>query len=426
MEFIDEVNMELHAGAGGDGVVAFLHEKYRNMGGPAGGNGGNGGSIIFQGSRAKSTLMDLKYHAIVKALPGENGANKNCTGACAEDVVMAVPLGTIVTERASGKVLAEILREGQTIVIAHGGRGGRGNASFATSRRTAPEICERGTPGENLAIHVELKVLADAGLVGYPSVGKSTILSVVSAAKPRIADYPFTTLSPQLGVVRLPDERSFVLADLPGLIEGAAEGVGLGLEFLRHVERTKVLVHVVDMSPDSGRDPYQDYLAILKELAHYGHGLPDRPQILVANKMDMPGSAERLTAFESASGLKALPISALTRANLMPLLYKIADMIDEARAHEDQVKIEPIGEVNYTFTPRPDPFTITRGDDGVYQVTGPLVEKYFNNCDFKTEENIRIFAKRMRDLGVDQALRTLGVKNGDTVRIFTYEFEFID
>jgi len=307
------------------------------------------------------------------------------------------------------------------------GQGGRGNSTFATARVPAPEIAENGELGDQREIRVELKVLADVGLVGFPSVGKSTLISVVSAARPKIAEYHFTTLIPNLGVVQVKDGRSFVMADLPGLIEGASTGSGLGIQFLRHIERTRVIVHIVDMAAIEGRDPFDDYLKINKELENYNPRLLNRPQIIVANKMDLPSAIDNLTEFKKnfAEDIPIIPISAYTKDNLDELLYTISDTLQtiDLEAFNETISEEV---VEYKFTPAPDPFVIDKDDDGVYNISGPMVKKFFDATNFERDENVKLFARRIRNLGVDEALRKLGVNHGDTVRILGYEFEFLD
>lgn len=424
--FIDDVSIVVKAGNGGNGIVAFRREKYVPKGGPAGGNGGRGGDIIFVGEEGLTTLLDLRYNRIIKAQNGQNGMAKDCFGKDGEDVYIKVPVGTVVYDKNRGITIADITRHKQQAIIAKGGKGGRGNSAFATPRIPAPEICEKGLPGEEKEIRVELKVLADVGLVGFPSVGKSTLISVVSAAKPKIADYHFTTLVPNLGVVKVKDGRSFVMADLPGLIEGASSGAGLGFQFLKHIERTRVIVHVIDMASFEGRDPYEDYLKINEELRLYNEKLLLRPQIIVANKMDLQGAEENLEEFKKkVPDAVIVPISAYTRNNLDELLYKVADVLETVNLNEF---IETITEevVEYKFQKEEEPFKITLEDDGVYNVSGPMIKKYFDVTDFSRDENVKLFARRLRNLGVDNELRRLGVKHGDTVRILDYEFEFFD
>lgn len=424
--FIDDVTVYVKGGKGGNGAVAFRREKYVPRGGPAGGDGGKGGSVIFVGDEGLTTLLDFRYQKRIVAQNGENGRSKNQYGKDGADLYIKVPLGTTVTDLKLGAVIADITRHGQEAVIARGGRGGRGNTRFATPKIPAPEFAENGEYGEEKEIRIELKVLADVGLVGFPSVGKSTIISAVSAAKPKIAAYPFTTLVPNLGVVQVKDGRSFVMADLPGLIEGASQGAGLGFRFLKHIERTRVIVHVVEMASLEGRNPYEDYLTINKELENYNPKLLLRPQIIAANKMDLPEAEANLEEFKKqVKDIPIIPISAYTRKNLDELLYKIADALENVPV--DAFMDAPTEEVvEYKFTPKPAPYTITKDDDGVFVVDGPVIRKYFERTNFDREENVKLFAQRLRKLGVDDDLRKLGVKHGDTVRIIKYEFEFWD
>lgn len=424
--FIDDVKLTVAAGNGGNGAVAFRREKYVPMGGPAGGDGGKGGNIIFVANEGMTTLIDLKYRTKISAHNGENGMAKNMFGKDAMDVYVYVPIGSIVHDLDKNVVIADLTQHQQEVIIAKGGKGGRGNTSFATSRIPAPEISEKGERGEVKNIRVELKVLADVGLVGFPNVGKSTFISIVSAAKPKIADYPFTTLSPQLGVVRVPDGRGFVLADLPGLIQGASMGAGLGFQFLKHIERTRVIIHMIDMAPTDDRDPYLDYITINNELQTYNPSLLRRPQLVVANKMDMPQAEANLERFKKqCKNIDIFPISAYTKENIESLLYRIADTLDSIKT---DAFIETITDevVEYTFTPEETKFVISKDEDGVYNVTGAMVQKFFEATDFNRDENVKLFARRIRNLGVDDELRKLGVKHGDTVRIFGYEFEFFD
>ena len=424
--FIDDVSLIVKAGNGGNGAVAFRREKYVSRGGPSGGNGGRGGDIIFVGEEGLTTLIDLKYTRVIKAQNGQNGMNKDCFGAQGEDVYVKVPIGTVVYDKEKNIIIADITKHKQEAIIAHGGRGGKGNAAYATPRIPAPEVAEKGLPGEEKEIRVELKVLADVGLVGFPSVGKSTLISVVSACKPKIADYHFTTIVPNLGVVQVKDGRSFVMADLPGLIEGASSGAGLGFQFLKHIERTRVIAHVVDMASTEGRDPYDDYLKINQELGQYDEKLLRRPQVIVANKMDMPEAKENLKIFkEKLPDVPVIAISAYNHENLDELLYVLADTLETVTL--DQFADDVADEVvEYVFQKEEDPFTITLEDDGVYNVTGPAIKKYFEITDFNNDSSAKLFAKHLRNLGVDDKLRELGVKHGDTVRILDYEFEFFD
>ena len=422
--FIDSVKIFLKAGNGGNGIVSWHREKYIVKGGPDGGRGGNGGSIIFVGESGLTTLLDFHYKRKITAPNGQNGMKCNMYGAKGEDVYVKVPLGTIVTNLDTGKVIADITKHNQEVVIAKGGRGGRGNSFFANARHTTPDFCEKGEPGVEFNCGLELKVLADVGLVGFPSVGKSTLISVISAAKPKIADYHFTTINPNLGVVGVPDGRSFIVADLPGLIEGAHLGLGLGIQFLKHIERTRVIVHVIDMSSSEGRDPVDDYKKINLELESYNPDLLKRPQIIVANKMDLPGAEENLEEFKKQLNVEVIPISAFTKDNLNELIYKIADKLDEVKLIPDEIIETEV--VEYKFKEEEEPFTLVLCDDGVYNVVGPMIKKLFDKTDFNNDPSIRRFAKQIRDLGVDAALREKGVQHGDTVRILDYEFEFYD
>ncbi|OQB66079.1 MAG: GTPase Obg [Tenericutes bacterium ADurb.Bin140] len=423
--FVDRVEVYVKAGKGGDGAVAFRREKYVPKGGPSGGKGGNGGSVIFVGEEGLTTLLDFRYMRHIEASDGVNGGSKDMYGKDGENRYVKVPIGTTIIDGETNTVIGDITQHAQEVVVAKGGKGGRGNAAFATARFRTPDFAEKGEKGEERKVILDLKVLADVGLVGFPSVGKSTLISVVSAAKPKIAEYHFTTLNPNLGVVGVPDGRSFIMADLPGLIEGAHLGTGLGIQFLKHIERTRVIVHIIDMSGSEGRKPWEDYEIINKELESYNMDLLKRPQIVVANKMDLPEANENLKVFKEKLGIEVIPISAITSQNLNALLYKIADTLDLVRK-EKASEIAPDTVVEYTFKPQEPPFTITRGDDGIYQVTGPEVKKLWERTDFQNESAIRRFAVQLHRLGIDDELRRLGVKNGDTVRIFEYEFEFTD
>jgi len=422
--FVDTAKVYLKAGNGGNGVVSFRREKYISKGGPDGGRGGDGGSIIFVGESGLTTLLDFHYKHKIVAQNGQNGMGNNAYGAKGDDIIVKVPLGTIVTNLDNGKIIADITVPNQEVVIAKGGRGGRGNAFFANSRHTTPDFCEMGDPGEEFNCGLELKVLADVGLVGFPSVGKSTLISKISKARPKIAEYHFTTLNPNLGVVGTNDGRSFIVADLPGLIEGAHLGLGLGIEFLKHIERTKIIVHIVDMANIEGRNPVEDYKKINNELESYDLKLMGKVQIVVANKMDMPEAKENLEKFIKETKVDVIPISALTSENLDKLIYKIADVLDTIKSEE---KIDVIKQVvEYTVKEKQEPFTLVLQDDGVYNVVGPMIEKLMQKTDFNNDPSIRRFAKQLKDLGVDDALREKGVKDGDTVRILDYEFEFYD
>lgn len=429
--FVDQVKISLKAGDGGNGITAYRREKYVPFGGPAGGDGGKGASVVFEVDEGLRTLLDFRYQRHFKASKGENGQSSNMHGKNAEDLVLKVPPGTIIKNVETDKVLADLVEDGQRAVVAKGGRGGRGNSRFATPRNPAPDFSEKGEPGEELDVSLELKLLADVGLVGFPSVGKSTLLSIVSKAKPKIGAYHFTTIKPNLGVVSTPDQRSFVMADLPGLIEGASDGVGLGHQFLRHVERTKVIVHMIDMSGSEGREPIEDYKVINQELAAYEQRLEDRPQIVVANKMDLPESQDNLNLFKEEIGedVPVIPVSTITRDNIDQLLYAIADKLEEYKDVDFTVEEEEsvgINRVLYKHTPSQDKFTISRDDDGAYVVSGNAIERMFKMTDFNSDPAVRRFARQMRSMGIDDALRERGCKNSDIVRILGGEFEFVE
>lgn len=425
--FVDQVSVYVKAGDGGNGLVAYRREKYVPLGGPAGGDGGNGGDVVFKVDEGLNTLMDLRYNRHFKAKRGENGMSKNQHGKNSAPLVVSVPPGTTVIDEDTEQVIADLTIHGQEAVIAKGGRGGRGNSRFATPRNPAPDFAENGEPGEEKNIKVELKLIADVGLVGFPSVGKSTFLSVVSAAKPKIADYHFTTLAPNLGVVDTADNRSFVLADLPGLIEGAHAGVGLGHQFLRHVERTRVIIHVIDMAGTEGRDPFDDYQKINKELSEYDEKLITRPQIIAANKMDMPDAEENLNQFKEQIGddIPVYPISALTKEGLRDILFAVADLLETIPKFKPEVE-ETDETVVYRYQKEDKGFEINRDDDGAFVISGPKIEKLFKMTDFNRDEAVRRFARQMRSMGVDEELRKRGAEDGDTIRILQFEFEFVD
>lgn len=433
--FLDEVKIFVRSGDGGNGLVAFRREKYVPKGGPAGGDGGRGANVVFIVDEGLRTFMDYRYQKKFVAPNGENGMSKGMHGRKSKDLYLKVPPGTVIRDTDTGEVLADLVEHEQEVIVARGGRGGRGNCRFATPSNPAPEIAENGEPGEERNLTLELKLMADVGLVGFPSVGKSTLLSITSKAKPKIADYHFTTLAPNLGVVETKDHRSFVMADLPGLIEGASQGVGLGHQFLRHIERTKVIVHVIDMSATDGRDPYEDYKVINAELGEYNMRLLERPQIVVANKMDIPAASENLVEFkkrlaEDGEDVDIVEISAFTRNNIDNLLYKISDILDNTdpnMLYELDTEEESMeNRVIYKHKPKDETFKITRDDTGAYVVSGPGIERAFLMTDFNRDASVRRFAQQMRSMGVDDALRERGCKNGDTVKILKGEFEFVE
>jgi len=425
--FVDQVSVYAKAGDGGDGLVAYRREKYVPLGGPAGGDGGNGADVIFEVDEGLNTLMDFRYQRHFKGKRGENGMSKTQHGKNAAPLVVPVPPGTIVIDEDTNEVIADLTHHKQQAVIVNGGRGGRGNTRFATPNNPAPEVAEKGEPGQERNIKVELKVIADVGLVGFPSVGKSTLLSVVSAAKPKIAEYHFTTLAPNLGVVDTGDQRSFVMADLPGLIEGASEGIGLGHQFLRHIERTRLIVHVIDMAATEGRDPYDDYVTIIEELQEYDENLKNRPQIIVANKMDMPGAVENLQAFKEKldQDIEVYEISALTRQGLKEVIYAIADRLETIPRIQTEID-DTEKTVIYRHHKEDEAFQIDRDSDGAYILYGQKIEKLFKMTDFARDESSQRFSRQLRGMGVDEALRKRGAVNGDTIRLMDYEFEFIE
>ena len=420
--FIDEVTLELIAGSGGDGCMAFRREKYIEMGGPFGGNGGKGSSIIFKVDEGLNTLVDLRYAKQIKGKKGSNGLGKGMHGAKAEDVIIKVPLGTVITDLDTDLIIADLTTKDKEVVVCEGGRGGRGNMAFATHSNPAPRYAEGGEPGEVRKVKVELKLLADVGLVGMPSVGKSTIISKISAAKPKIAAYHFTTLKPNLGVVKSRNS-SYVVADLPGLIEGASLGEGLGDRFLKHIERTRVIAHVVDMGGTEGRDPYEDYVKINKELKEFNPKILDKPQIVIANKMDMPNSLENLEKFKEKVK-DVYPIKAINGEGLDKVIEVLADMLDKIKKvplYEEE-KFE--SHVLYKFVEE-EPFTITKEGNN-WVVKGEKVEKLLKMTKFNTDEAASRFASKLRKLGVDDKLRELGAAEGDTIQILDYEFEYTE
>lgn len=420
--FIDEVIIDLEAGSGGNGCMAFRREKYVEMGGPYGGNGGKGADIIFKVDEGLNTLLDLRYKKLIRGDKGENGLGKGMHGASAENVIIKVPEGTVITDIDTGLIIADLVKNGEEAVVAHGGRGGRGNIAFATRSNPAPNFAENGEPGEVKRVKVELKLLADVGLVGLPSVGKSTFISKISAVKPKIAAYHFTTLKPNLGVVRASNNRSFVVADLPGLIKGASLGEGLGDKFLKHIERTRVIAHIIDMSAFEGRDPYEDYLTINKELEDFNKKIIDKPQIIIANKMDMPTSKENLKKFKEKVNVEVFEMSAMNGEGIDKIINKLADMLDNIKKEPlyDEQKFE--SHVLYKFKVE-KPFTITK-DNRTWVVRGDEVEKLLKMTKFSSDEAALRFSNKLRKMGIDDQLRELGAEEGDTVRILDFEFEY--
>ena len=425
--FIDKVKLKLIAGNGGDGLVAFRREKYVPLGGPSGGDGGDGGSIIFAVDTNKSTLLDLRYSKQIKAENGEKGKNNKMHGESKDDVIVKVPLGRIVKDALSNDVIADLATKDAKAVICKGGKGGKGNYHFATARNSAPEYAKLGTEGEKKEVIVELKLLADVGLVGFPSVGKSTLLSMVSKARPEIADYHFTTLRPQLGMVKVKDGYSFVMADLPGLIEGASEGKGLGHEFLKHIERCRVILHVVDMGANDGRDPLEDYEIINKELKDYQYGLSLRPQIVLANKMDLDGAKENLARFkEKYPDVEVYEATTIINEGLDAVLYRLEELLKITPPFPLYESESAKEKVIYKFEAKKDDFKVFNEGNGIFRVEGEKIERLFANVNFEDDESVLRFSRALRKMRVDEALREKGCKNGDRVYIKDYGFDFID
>ncbi|WP_152391724.1 GTPase ObgE [Paenibacillus guangzhouensis] len=430
--FVDKARIFVKGGDGGDGIVSFRREKYVPEGGPAGGDGGRGGDVIFRVDEGLRTLMDFRYQRHFKGERGVKGRNKSMHGANAEHTIVRIPPGTVIIDEDTEEVIGDMTRHGQQVVVARGGRGGRGNTRFATVNNPAPEIAENGEEGQERYIVLELKVMADVGLVGFPSVGKSTLLSVVSGAKPKIGAYHFTTITPNLGVVDVGDGRSFVMADLPGLIEGAHEGVGLGHEFLRHVERTRVIIHVVDMAGSEGRDPFEDWVKINEELDLYNAKLSERPQIVAANKMDMPESADNLEEFrkkvaEVRPDIEILPISSLTRQGIQELLYRAAAILDEI---PEAPLVEEVAEVEerkvYRYEKKEEAQFTIRRENEIFVVESEAVERMMKRMQMNSHDAILRFARTLRKMGIDDELRKRGAVDGTIIRIGDFEFEFVE
>lgn len=427
--FIDRARVYIKAGKGGDGMIAFHREKFVERGGPSGGDGGKGGSIYFTADSGLTTLIDFKYRKKIIANDGEKGHGKKMYGKYADDIYIKVPVGTVVIEEGTNRIIADFTKHGQTEMIAKGGRGGRGNAKFATSVNQVPRIAENGEPGEEFNAKIELKLLADVGLVGFPSVGKSTLLSVVSSAKPEIADYHFTTITPNLGVVEVGNGDSFVMADLPGLIEGAHQGKGLGLQFLRHIERCRVLIHVIDMAMVDGRNPMEDFAIINNELKEYGLKLLERPMIIAANKMDDDSAWLVLEEFKKVYGdqYEIYPISALTREGIDKLLYRANELVKETPEFSllDDNKLEQ-DKVVYEYKENEPGFSIHHPEQNVWVIKGERVEKLFRMTNISDDQGLMYLLQTMRKMGIDDELERRGVKNGDTVRLCDFEFEYFE
>ncbi len=423
--FIDRAKIRIKAGNGGNGAVAFRREKYEPSGGPFGGDGGNGGNIIVQVDEGMRTLMDFKYQHSYKAENGENGKSKKMTGKTGKDLILKVPPGTLIKDVNTDKVIADLKGKDQSIVLAKGGKGGKGNARFATSTRQAPRFAEPGEKGEEIWVVLELKLLADVGLIGYPNVGKSTLLSVMSAAKPKIANYPFTTLSPKLGVVKVDEQRSFVMADIPGLIEGAHEGAGLGHKFLRHIERTKLLVHIIDASGLEGRDPIKDFYQIKEELENYNPKLAQKPQIIVANKMDTLEARENYILMEKEfkeKDFEIYPISAITNEGIDKLKYAIWNRLTKIEGDYETFDEE----IDLTDVEEDKPQIVVKKEAGKYIVEGEFIESLLYSTNFNDLDSLRYFQNVIRQKGIVDELKELGIDNEDSVFICGYEFEFFD
>lgn len=421
--FVDEVTLKVIAGKGGDGCMSFRREKCVPLGGPDGANGGKGADIVFEVDPGLKTLLDLKYAKIIKGEKGINGKGSNRTGANAEDVIIKVPQGTTVIDQDTGLIIADLVNIDDKAIICKGGRGGKGNKAFATQNNTAPKISEYGEPGEERIIKCELHMIADIGLVGMPSVGKSTLLSMISSSKPKIAEYHFTTLSPNLGVVKLKDHRSFVVADLPGLIEGASEGIGLGHKFLKHATRTRILAHIVDMGSYEGRDPIEDFKIIEKEINKYSEKLADKKQIVIANKMDLPNAQENLEKFKKEfNDIDIFAISAINNDGVEDLMKNIADMLDNLEVQNYYKEEEMESHVLYKFN-NDKPYTIKKDND-IWVIEGKEIEKIFKMTKFTEDESILRFAHILQKMGIEEELEKLGANRGDDVQILDYMFTF--
>ncbi len=420
--FYDQAKIYVKGGDGGAGVVAFRREKYVPEGGPSGGDGGRGGQVIFVADEGLHTLVDFRYKRHYKAERGQHGQGKNMHGKSGQNMVVRIPVGTVVKDEDTGEILADLVEHGQQVIVAKGGRGGRGNARFMSNTNKAPTIAENGEPGEERTLLLELKLLADVGLVGFPNVGKSTIISRVSAAKPKIADYHFTTLVPNLGVVDLEDGGGFVVADIPGLIEGAHTGAGLGHAFLRHTERTRLLLHVLDMAGSEGRDPLQDFQVIQEELQKYSAELAERPMMIVANKMDLTGAEENLKGFKETWGeeYKIFPVSAATGEGLQELVYAVAEILPEIPAPQIFIQEE---EHKVTQAVEEKRFELRREGE-LFIVSGKEIEKHVKMTLFDSESGVYRFQKILQAMGIEAALREEGIKNGDKVQIGEMEFEW--
>ena len=423
--FVDYTKIIIKSGDGGNGAITFRREKYIPSGGPDGGDGGKGGDIYFEVDTDSNTLIDFRYHKKYKAQNGENGSGSNCTGKSGEDLIIKVPIGTVVKEASTGKVIADLSEKGQKELILPGGRGGKGNSHFATSTRQAPHFSQSGEKGIEVEVILELKLLADVGLIGYPNVGKSTILSVVTAATPKIADYHFTTINPNLGVVKTDYGDSFVLADIPGIIEGASEGVGLGIQFLRHIERTRLLLHVIDVSGSEGRNPVDDFYKINEELGKYSKQLSKRKQIIVANKIDAMQDSSLYQTLENLAkekGLEIFKISAVTGQGLKELFQRVSEVLKTLPKEELEGSSE---KVIYTLKEDREEFSV-QVVDGEYIVTGPAIDRLMSRVNIEDNESLSYFQKVLEQIGVNAKLKQMNVKEGDTIKLNDWEFEWYD
>ncbi|MEG2017341.1 MAG: GTPase ObgE [Clostridium sp.] len=423
--FIDKAKIFVKSGNGGNGSIHFRREKFAPLGGPDGGDGGNGGSVTLVVDTNMTTLLDFSYHRKFVAPDGGKGEGSKCYGRAGEDIIIKVPMGTIVKDFETDKIMCDLAHAGDTYVVCKGGKGGKGNAKFCTPTRQAPHFAEPGMPGEERFIKLELKLLADVGLLGFPNVGKSTLLSMVSKARPKIANYHFTTIKPNLGVVAVPGIQPFVIADIPGIIEGAAEGVGLGLEFLRHIERTRMLIHVVDISGIEGRDPIEDFKRINEELKKYSIKLWDRPQIIAANKSDMLFDEEVFENFKkelNAMGYdKIYKISAATNEGVDALMKAAAEMLTTIPVTELEIADED------RFIPEEKRFTyeINEVEDGIFEVSGTFVDRLLTSVNINDPDSLRYFHKVLKNKGVIDELKEMGIEDGDVVRLNDFEFEFL-
>ncbi|WBW95844.1 GTPase ObgE [Oceanirhabdus sp. W0125-5] len=423
--FIDTAKVFVKSGDGGDGAISFRREKYVVLGGPSGGDGGNGGSVILEVDPQMTTLLDFTYKKSYKAERGENGGKSKCYGKNSEDLIIKVPMGTVVRDVETNKIMADLAHKGDRVMVCKGGKGGKGNAKFATPTRQAPQFAEPGMPGEERWITLELKLLADVGLLGFPNVGKSTLLSRVSKAKPKIANYHFTTLKPNLGVVKAAGTQSFVMADIPGIIEGASEGVGLGIQFLRHIERTRALIHVVDISGIEGRDAIEDFKKINEELKKYSIKLWDRPQIVAANKADMLFEEEKFEEFEKAvkeMGYdKVFKISAATGQGVEELMKEASRLLSEIPVEEMEIPVEEM----FVHEEKHFTYEIHRADDGAYVVEGSFVDRLLHAVNIHDPQSLRYFHKVLKNKGIFDELKERGIQDGDVVRVRDFEFEYL-